>query len=176
MVPSVSGKSESGIGSVETLSGLSRHLCRLLCSDFYRPFSLGRIYNELFPLEIFDPAHDNHRVYEIIRRCNHLLRREFAQLRIAAGPQGYSMTSTNPVAVVIPENAKAKSQSFEMILWSKARNLAFSAKETQEWTQTPLTTTIRKLNGLMSMGLIEKKSSGKNTLYQFRKRPLLKAG
>lgn len=150
-------------------SAVSIKLSQLLCSDFYRPFSLGRIFNHLFPLEIFDPLTDPQRIYEQIRLTNLLFREKNLPLKITSTSCGYMLNSTSPCQLVIPKDTAVFTEIFETTLLRKSQNNAFTSREAQLWTNTPTSTLNRKLNGLVKAGFLFKLGSGKSIKYIWKK-------
>lgn len=147
------------------ISEITKAVLQLLCSDFYRPFSVGRIFNHLFPFDLFDPIQDTHRIYEIVRRTNFWLRSQKYPISVVSSKYGYKLSSSKKCELQVPIDAALVSECFEKVLIRKSDKKSFSAKEVCEWTGTPLTTVIRKLNGLISSGYLLKLNSGRKTRY-----------
>jgi hypothetical protein len=151
------------------LSANTNRLSQLLCTDFYRPFSLCKIFNQLYPLEIFDPLTDPQRIYEHVRLTNILFREKQLPLKINSTATGYILNSTEPCKLLIPIDTARRTECFEETLIRKSQTNIFSSKEAQSWTNSPLSTLNRKLNGLVKAGYLLKLGSGKSTRYLWKK-------
>ncbi len=146
----------------------TERLLQLLTTDFYRPFAWTRIYNNLFPEEIFDPVLDPHRIYELIRRANGWLKESGLPFDVSNDPFGYRISASQTCAILLKSDLGDRASSFEDLVRRSAGGASFKAREAQQWSQLPLTTVIRRLNSAVVSGRCEKKGKGKNTVYAWR--------
>ncbi len=138
-----------------------------LCSDFYRPFSVTRLFHCLFPEDNYDPIKDTHRVYEVIRRTHMALDESQLPLKIVTDKNGYRITSEG-CEVVLSRQVANHLGSFDQIVRDRSLSDYFSAKDAQSWTQLSLATVIRKLNAAHISGRLEKAGSGRSTVYKWK--------
>ncbi|MCJ8276240.1 MAG: hypothetical protein MJK18_05310 [Bdellovibrionales bacterium] len=76
--------------------GLGLHrLWMILSSDFYSPWSVPRIFNSLFPDEVFHPVSSPKRVYRLIQQLTQIIESEALQVNLNSTVHGYRLKRLN---------------------------------------------------------------------------------
>ena len=72
--------------------GMTSHrLLLLLASDFYRPWSVGQLFDNLFPDEFFNPFSSKKRVQKLVKSIREALQKSFNEHELVATDYGYRL-------------------------------------------------------------------------------------
>lgn len=82
---------------------LLHRLMMLLLSDFYRPWSVGRIFDSLCPDQIYDPFSSPKKIYRLVEKLKSALELEKIPLHLKSTKQGYRLRPGYESCVVISD-------------------------------------------------------------------------
>ncbi len=151
-------------------SSLLIRLLSVLNSDFYRPLTVGNLFQSLFPDHHFDPNSSVNRIYQDLFRLRVWLEKEKIPLNIVVDSGSYYLRATGPLAIEVPREPLLECSSEYAIqrLYQKFTNLEFKAREACEELGSEKTSTSRILYKAIESGLLEKLYQGPKTRYRFR--------
>ena len=93
------------VSKIPMAYGKSVHrLLMLLASDFYQPWSVVRIFNHLFPEELFDPTTSLKKVYRLIEQLQKIINKENIKLSLESTSNGYRLRPKPGCVFLINKN------------------------------------------------------------------------
>lgn len=146
---------------------LIHQLMILLCSDLYKPTSLGRLHSYLFDSEYFNPFTSPDRIYQLMKRLKSWLGENNIPVKVKSGSGGYTIELQSAYGFVIPKAPLPYEPTALGV--RKLQRLAgreFSGKEARQKSGLKLSTMTRLLNAALEEGLIEKVGNGPKTRYK----------
>lgn len=109
--------SERGNPNIQLPIGKSLHLAlQILVSDFYRPFSIGTLFSNVFPNEHFNPSASPKRVSFIIHRLRTWFEESSIPLDIVSNRDGYRLIANGDYCFEISSIASASSNLNQSML------------------------------------------------------------
>jgi tetratricopeptide (TPR) repeat protein len=164
----VSGRVE---GLETEIPGKNMHrLIAGLLRDFYRPRSLGGIFDEVFPGEHFNIFHTPDRIHQLMRRTRIWLRENSIPIEIAEDHGTYRLVISGPFAFRIPLEVRAKESEelqFQRVREAFARKGRFSAREAREKLGLPKSSFNRLIHWAIAHGRIQISGASTSTIYEF---------
>ncbi|MCB0377264.1 MAG: hypothetical protein KDD33_02110 [Bdellovibrionales bacterium] len=115
--------------------GMGVHrLWMLLASDFYRPWSIGRIFNSLFPDELYDPSTSPKKVYRLIEKLQEAIEKNDIKIEMRTTPHGYRLRPKPGCIFYVHETMEFASQEHFLLYLLKKNGFSnqISVKELQE--------------------------------------------
>lgn len=162
---------ENGIlGAVQIKKGsLAHRLLRALCSDLYRPHSLGGLFYKLFDNEKFDLGSSPTRIYRAVNELRDLLQQATLPLNIEQSSQGYRLVTTEPLCLILPSDFVANKSVIRLLTIKESMGPSFAAADVVGLLKISLRTAQRLLNEAIAEGEIEKCGEGAKTIYRWLK-------
>lgn len=152
-------------------------LLHILCSDFYRPFSVGQIFSELFRGENFDFVNSYHRVQQMIYRLRNWLEQNELPVAIREVDSMYRFEVTGPLRVLIREQHEpvdtmtARLQALRALLVSKNSNrngpIEFTSNEVCRTLRFSPSTFTALMKSAIEANQVIRIGSGRSTKYRF---------
>lgn len=146
--------------------GKSCHrLLMLLSSDFYRPWSVDRIFDSLFIDESFDPFSSSKRVYKHMDELKSIL--NDLPLELKSTPHGYRLRPSSGGCLIVKDQLQfASSGEFIChLIQERFKDQAFSKDELTHILPLSPHQILRQLSRLVSEKVLETKGSGRGTKY-----------
>ncbi len=149
-------------------AGLGQHrLIMLMASDAYRPWTIGRIFNDFFSDELFDPVSSPKRVYRLVEKAiNHLKGKDLG-VQIHSTQSGYRIRPDSKAAMIVYENMQFAAQEHFLLQLLKHNNIGPNFRPREVMDQIPLSSHkwYRALQRMEELGLLEK-TSDQNLCYK----------
>lgn len=145
--------------------GALHRFAACLLKDFYRPQSLGAVYSEVFPREVFNVFSSPNRIHQLAKK----LRQLGLPFELHNDQGTYSLQLRAGLQVRLWESARGSSveearlQQLQQIFAEQW----FSAREARERLSLPITTLNRMLSFGLKQGLLRKTGAGAQVRYQF---------
>lgn len=156
---------------------LPDQLIQLLITDFYSPWKLGRLFNNLYPREYFIPYTSNQKIQQLVHRARKNIKLHHWNFKIIVFNKNYSFYSSSVIdfsnvdkkVVEIKDKKIHKLKQF-IIMWTEHSQLKnknwYSVSKLSQLTNTPKRTCTLYLNELLSLSWIIKKGNLKSTQYK----------
>ncbi len=132
-------------------------LLLILCSDFYQPWTVFRIFTYLYPREIYDPSQSQNKVYRLIGRLEKVLKTINLQECLESTPEGYRLRPHERENFLIFD--KMVFGSRESLMSYKLRlsgmENSFDAQDVRDALNLSQSQMYRVLNSLQEGGFIE---------------------
>lgn len=145
-------------------------ILRTLSSDFYAPFSLGRIYSEVFPEEYYDPFSSPERVFKGIQRLRAWFKKYKLPVKVEHQNGGYRLVFGVRAGILIERSSDKPMSKPEIEIDRIADRLskfpAFSARQLSEALGVSLRSANRILKEAKAKGRVEQVGSGPKTSYK----------
>lgn len=139
----------------------------VLFRDFYRPYSVGSLFSELFPGEHFDIEHAPDRIHQLLRRARIFLKAANVPLVIRSEAGKFRAVIDGRLSVRIPLERELPSQN--QILIRKLNSLfsekIFTANEARQALDLSAAGFKRLASWAVEAGEIEKLGAGTATKY-----------
>ena len=145
--------------------GLRFRLLIQLCSDFYQPFRLSQLYQELFPGEYFNPTTSCPRVYQAIDKLRRWFHSERLPLSIVEAKGRYRLTSKSPCALRIPWKLNSLEGTTPLIEALHALKQPFTAVDVAGLLKISRRSALSLLNAAVSDESIIKLGNGNKRVY-----------
>jgi hypothetical protein len=156
-------------------SDLRFRLLSTLSSDFFRPFSIGSLFTEIYPLEAYDSHHSPAQTFDVIRRLREWLVELDFPIQVDCHKHQYRLRFTEPVGVVVDGNpavTPSKKKEVQNLI-SQLRSVwpyrSFSTHAAAQVLKLP----DRKVRSLLAEanqnGLLYQDGMSRSRLYRFRK-------
>lgn len=167
----LAGEMKDGSASLRPGHIIHRTICFLL-EDFYRPISLGRFYNQLFPGEYFNPESSLGRVSNLIHRTRQWIEDEGLPLEIEVGKRSFQLRITDPGFGIHFSRLLGEEKSTNIDVTAYMNRIKqqipdsyFTCSEAAKSMDVSRSAAIRILNGAVEAGIVERKGKGRNTSY-----------
>jgi hypothetical protein len=139
-----------------------------LAKDFYRPFRVGELMQEIYPEEYFDPISSPARVFQTLRRLRLWLSQNGFPLRISLIKGQFMLEATGPIILRVYRRRKIiKSVPGKLLnflnLWSAK---TFTSNDVQNIIGFSKRATQRLLQQAVTDGVLTKVQSGKKIVYR----------
>jgi hypothetical protein len=149
-------------------AGLLHQLMILLCSDFYRPTSIGAVFNTLFASERYGQQGSANRVSQLVRRLRRWCESNELGLTIVEQHGKYRLQASPATAVRVP--AQMPDSSRQAVVWSQVKSQIpprmFTRSELEEISHFSSTNTKRLLRWALDTGEVETVGSGSAIRYR----------
>ncbi|MGE4131858.1 MAG: hypothetical protein AB7F86_09465 [Bdellovibrionales bacterium] len=169
----MAGALKDGTAALRPGHILHRSLCFLL-EDFYRPVSMGRLFNQLFPGEYFNPESSPGRVANLIHRTRDWFRNQGLPLEIETSMRSFQVKLTDPnfgiyfSKVMDPQvTQEINIEGYLTRIRSRLDTAHFTCGDAFKTWDVSRSAAIRILNGAVNAGLIARLGKGRNTYYQW---------
>lgn len=145
---------------------VSSQLLSALMTDFYRPFSVGRLAESLFPQDFYDPFHTPNRIQQIVSRLRKGLKHSGYPVWVEEQNGCYSLDSGQNVRLLV--HLKPQRTSWEFVLKTLGGRffLPFEAKEAANYLRCSSDTVVLHLNRAIQLGRCERLGKGRATKYR----------
>lgn len=150
-------------------AGQSMHrLYVALTSDFYRPFTIAELYEQVFPEEFYCPGVSEFRVHQAMKRLRKWFEQNKIPLQIESVDGEYRLTTDECVEILIHEGGKIQtSGDFRLQFLKTQLGEEFSIKDA-----VPLLKLTRRRAGeviqeAVLSGILTKVGKGNRTRYRF---------
>ena len=146
-------------------------LMMILVSDFYTPWSIERIFDHLYPGELFDPLFSSKKVYRLIENVQKTLKESLIPLELSSTSKGYRLRARKGHSIRIhPRMIFSNSENFIFYI-IKSHGFAESFSSTELDSILPLSRHqwYRHLKKLEEQGLIASHKKGRSTQYNIKK-------
>lgn len=160
------GATDDGQSALETGSG-SHQLLMLLASDFYRPFSVGTIFNTLFAGESYGQEGSASRVWQVVRRLRRWFKDEKLAISIQENNGMYRLEIESGIGIRVTTD-RPQFQRNE-IVWHKVREQLphqFTRQELEKIASASPSTIKRLLRWAVDSGQVEAIGVGMYTSYR----------
>ena len=93
-----------------------------LIKNPYRDHSLGVLFSEIYPHQVFDPVYSVERIKKVISRCNHFMKKNGIPLQIKSEKSFYSIVLNSKVHFIFDQEIhmnpeKISKKNYLKILW-----------------------------------------------------------
>ncbi len=170
-----SGEDDSSFQKIMKPGRLHHRLLMTLVTDFYRPFTLGKIFSQVFPKEYFNPHSGPERVNQAIKKARICFKKYNIPLKIDVNNGLYQLQFTAPYSILIRKSkdslpaAENHSHLYKVQLKSLFPYQQFSMKSAAQALSLSSSHTRIIINDLLTEGKIHKTGNGRSTLYCFQK-------
>ncbi len=151
--------------------GKSIHrLLMLLSADFYQPWSVVRIFNSLFPEELFDPNTSIKKVYRLVEQLGQLIKKEKMHLTLETTSGGYRLRPTPGCVFKMHREMifSSREQFLAHLLYQNGLSHRFRAKDAFGIIPLSQHQWYRAFKNLEDQGFIEPVSES-STFYNLKK-------
>lgn len=151
---------------------LLHRLLATLVSDFYRPFSVGTIFSEVFPEEFYNPFSAHDRVFQAIKRLRAILNKEGLPIKVMQSKYEYSIKVLGNISIMVRSDGAPQEVSNlrSVYLSEQIRSLGpgkeFSISDIMNHLNTSLRTANRIAKEHVEKGQLTRIGKGKNTRYK----------
>lgn len=148
---------------------LPHRLMIVLCSDFYKPVSIGTAFSRLFPDEHFQQIGSANRIAQIVKRLRQWLSVEDLHAKIEELESKYRFDSDSSLVVRVPRKMPV-GESKEMVLWKsiveRVPAEVFTKRDVIEIGRFSTASAKRLLSWAVDSGQVEVIGSGKQRRYK----------
>lgn len=146
------------------------NLLFLLSQDLYRPLSLGRLFNDLFPDEYFVKSLAAHRIQGLIGELRSLFLTHGLEAEIQVQRNSYQLLLRQPVEYNRADVLFRSHKNYLIhSLCERKDEQYLSAKQIQQEYQISRTLVLEVLKAMETALLIQKIPRGRETIYRFIK-------
>ena len=182
------GKYELQLGSRPTSSGAVLHfdplqvlangkglfekpkllqLFKALTDDFYQPATIGQLFQLTYPDELFNPESSIARVLQLMRNLNSWFAEQKLPLKVQFKKSEFKIISLEMIQIIIHRSLVYNNSSGNLNrLKDQFEFREFSAKQAHEFLNISNTTVEKLLKSACEKKLIQKRGSGRGTLYR----------
>lgn len=146
---------------------LPQKLLKILIQDFYRPFNLARLFQEIYPDEVFDPIHSPTKIYQLIKRTNRLLKNAGLSLKVQNDQHYYELKTQNKLVIRL-EDKQLLDLANDLLQGLKEhfKENIFSLKEMADFKDWDKRKAQREILGLIKQEKVLKIGQGRSTFYR----------
>lgn len=164
-------RTEATLGSKQLTDPYSRswNLFYLLTQDLYKPVSLARLFNDLFPGEYFVKSLSAHRIQQQIGELRNILQSQNLNFDLNIEKSTYHLIDTLPILYDSEDVLVRNSNEYYYHLLKRKFENYFTANEVQTIFNISRTKALDFLNSMIAQGRLIKISRGRETIYQFKK-------
>lgn len=139
-----------------------------LTQDFYKPFTLGNLFQRVFPEEKFNPFSSPPRLLQLLKRLNSWFIEENIPLRVSFKKSEFKLISLKPIAVVVHRGKDLSSDDgrFQELKTHFAQK-SFTTSEVAKTLMISKFTVQKLLNAALQDGRIERSGKGRDIRYRF---------
>ena len=154
------------------VGSLPHQLFGTLLKDFYRPFSAGTLFGELFPDEFYNPFTSYDRVYQSVKRLRIVFNERRLPIRINQWRYEYSVKLVGPVNIHLRsqdlslKSEHLKNTHLHEVFKTLSTHNVFSVKDLMGEMNVSLRSANRVLSDQVEKGNLVRLGKGKNTRYK----------
>lgn len=139
-----------------------------LTQDFYKPFTLGNLFQRVFPEEKFNPFSSPPRLLQLLKRLNSWFMETNLPLRVHFKKSEFQLISLSPIAIVIQRGKEFSSDEGKFLeLKTHFALKSFTASEVAKVLMVSKFTVQKLLNTALNNGRLERTGKGRNIRYRF---------
>lgn len=143
-------------------------LYHTLLSDHYREFSLGMLFEKLFPGEFYDPKSSQYRIHQPVRRLRAWFKKNSIPLTIENSAGGYKLRAERNCEIIIrPETSAVSLVDYRLELIRTKLGGEFSTAEATSLLQMERRNAAHLLKTAVDQGFLVKKGKAMHTRYAF---------
>ena len=149
---------------------LEHRLALILLSDQYRPWTIFRIFDSLYPDERYNAVSSGAKVYRILNRLRKILNNKFTNLDFKSTKSGYRLRPSKGSAVRVARRMRFEN-FFDMskfVIEIKFGKERFRSTDLQKMLNLHLRTCNRILQELEGSGDLLKVAAGKSRFYELK--------
>ena len=151
------------------VGGKTHQLMEILMRDFYRPISLGGVFEGLFPGEYFDANSSPDRVYQILRRTRAWIKKSMLPFEIVETEGAYNIRVTGEIGIIVSSERKpvdANQLNWKRFIVSPFPKNGFVAQHITDVLGISRSQALELLKWAQEQDLIDKVGSGRSTRYR----------
>lgn len=142
-----------------------------LMQDFYQPFSLGTLFQKIYPQEKFNPFTSPARVLQLLRRLNSWFIENECPLRVEFKKSEFRLTAVNEILVQVQRGEKLTSESGKLTaLKEKFQDASFSVCQASEVLGLSEVSIRRLLSKAIKDGKVVKEQKRQGLMYKMTTR------
>jgi hypothetical protein len=163
---------KSGVTSIREVDLSSQPLLfaalKALAKDFYRPFRVGQLMQDIYPNEYFDPVSSPQRLFQTLRRLRLWLKKNKFPLKVVLHQGQFSLEAERPVYIKVYRRKSSEAQvetSLRLFLevW---HNKAFTSKDFQKHYNLQERKAQRSLAQAVKNKVLQRVQVGKKIIYK----------
>lgn len=165
-------RGEASTGAKLKIGQLLHRMLLALAADFYRPIRTATLFSTLFIGEYYNPQSSPHRVHQNSLRLRAWIEESGLPIEIEAGPGGYRLVATAPVALASNLVEAPSTRADDMLEQARAHFGAapFGTQDLVAVTGLSKRTVLRFLEQAKTSGELELEAAGRSTRYRFKAR------